>query len=291
LVLKSKEKGNLFTVEVKKPSLEISNLNFENQLSSYIGILRIELGLLIGKKIQLYVDGKLFDKTGLILFEEIEFNRNSLKGLKFVELFNKESFELQNIINYAMDRIQQLKEIETTEALKQELLSKHHIDTIKDSIKSKLLLKFDERIIDNVLKDLEITVTDKNKTLKLETLIENESKKYGSFIKANTSGTTTSQLPIGKYVRETLNQLIFEDRISREEVEKLQRADYSKQTFDIQFAFLKKGFHPDSNERIRYWKNPVIINGEQFFVCSQWYEVPVNNDRPYYESWLKKMRR
>lgn len=289
LVLKSREKGNLFTVEVKKPSLEISNSDFEFQLSSYMGILRKELGILIGNKIQIYVDGKLFNKDGLILIEEIEFKRNSEKGLKFVELFKKENFDLQNIFDYSAEKIKQLKEIETAETIKQELLSKQYVDTIKNSIKSNLLQKYGERVIDKVLNDLEITVTDKNKTIELENIIENEPKKYGSFIKGNTSGANTSQLPIGKYVRETLNQLIIGNRISRDEIEKLQRADYSKQTFDIQFAFLKKRFPPDSKERIRYWKNPVVINGEQFFVCSQWYEVPANNDRPYYENWLKRM--
>ena len=291
LVLKSAEKGNLFIVEVKKPSLEISNSNFENQLSSYMGILRVEIGLLVGEKIQLYIDGKLFSKEGLILIEEIEFKRNSEKGLKFVELFKKENFELQNIIDYSTEKINQLKEIEIAETLKQNLLSKQYVDTIKNSIKSNLLQNYNEHVIDKVLNDLEITVTDKNKIVEPENVFEKEPKNYGSFIKSNSTRTNTSELPIGKYVKETLNQLIIEDRISRDEIEKLQRADYSKQTFDIQFSFLKKRFPPDSKERIRYWKNPVVINGEQFFVCSQWYEVPANNDRPYYESWLKRMRK
>lgn len=291
LVLKSVEKGNLFIVEVKKPSIEISNSNFKNQLSSYIGILRVEIGLLIGEKIQLYIDGKLFSKEGLILIEEIEFKRNSEKGLKFVELFKKENFELQNIIDYSTKKIQQLKEIESAETLKQNLLSKKYVDTIKNSIKSNLLQDYNERVIDKVLNDLEITVTDKNETVEMGNIYKKENKDYGSLIKNNAAGTITSQLPIGKYVKETLNQLIIENRISHIEIEKLQRADYSKQTFDIQFAFLKKRFPPDSKERIRYWKDPIAINGEQFFVCSQWYEVPANNDRPYYENWLRRMRK
>lgn len=291
LVLKSAEKGNLFVVEVKKPSLEISNSSFEHQLSSYMGILRIEIGLLVGEKIQLYLDGKLFNKVGLIRIEEIEFKRNSEKGLKFVNLFNKENFNIQNILDYATEKMERLKEIEIAEALRQELLSEQYADTIKNALKTNLLQTYKERVIDKALDGLYITVVDKNTIGELEHKIENEPKNHVPFIKNKVAGANKSELPIGKYVKETLSQLIVENRINRDEVEKLQRADYSKQTFDIQFSFLKKSFPLDSPERIRYWKDPVVIRGERFFVCSQWYEVPANNDRPYYESWLRRMRK
>jgi hypothetical protein len=90
-------------------------------------------------------------------------------------------------------------------------------------------------------------------------------------------------------VRKTFNALVQNNLIGSNEIEKLQRADYSKITFDIQFPFLAKE-NSTYYERARYWKNPYHINGEIFFACSQWYEVPANNDRPYYEDWLKKMQ-
>jgi hypothetical protein len=99
-----------------------------------------------------------------------------------------------------------------------------------------------------------------------------------------------SKLPIGKYVRETLNELIINNLINSDEIAELQREDYSKQTFDIQFPFLKKILNSKDPEWIRYWKPSVTINRERYFVCSQWYEVTANNDRPYYENWLKKMK-
>ncbi|MCZ2846212.1 MAG: type I restriction enzyme HsdR N-terminal domain-containing protein [Candidatus Bathyarchaeota archaeon] len=80
ILLKSKEKGNLFIIEVKKPSLEVDNSNFKGQLSSYMGIMRVELGILIGNKIQLFLDGKFFNKNGIVLIDEIEFKRDNEKG-------------------------------------------------------------------------------------------------------------------------------------------------------------------------------------------------------------------
>ena len=125
LILKSKEKGNLFIVEVKKPSLEIDNSTFKRQLSSYMGITRVELGILIGNKIQLFLDGKFFNKNGIVLIDEIEFNRDSEKGLKFVQLFSKENYSKENIENHAQEKIQQLKEIEDFKKLKNKILSEN----------------------------------------------------------------------------------------------------------------------------------------------------------------------
>ncbi|QTD38042.1 type I restriction enzyme HsdR N-terminal domain-containing protein [Polaribacter batillariae] len=105
LILKSKEEGNLFIVEVKKPSLEIDNSTFKGQLSSYMGITRVELGILIGNKIQLFLDGKFFNKNGIVLIDEIEFNRDNEKGLKFVQLFSKENYNKENIENHAQEKI------------------------------------------------------------------------------------------------------------------------------------------------------------------------------------------
>jgi superfamily I DNA and/or RNA helicase/transcription elongation GreA/GreB family factor/very-short-patch-repair endonuclease len=98
----------------------------------------------------------------------------------------------------------------------------------------------------------------------------------------------SEKIPIGKYVKSTFNEII--NVIDSPELVQLQRLEFSKDTFGIQFPFLKKAMKSDSSNPIRYWKYPVIILGESFYVCSEWYESESNNDRPGYETWLKKMR-
>jgi predicted transport protein len=99
-----------------------------------------------------------------------------------------------------------------------------------------------------------------------------------------------NKLAIGKYVNKTFREIV--DAIDKEEVEKLLNKDYSKVTFHIDFSFLIKNKENLPYEIIRrYYKVPVLILGESYFFCSQWFENSTNNDRPYYESWLKKMRR
>ncbi|MBA6154843.1 type I restriction enzyme HsdR N-terminal domain-containing protein [Gelidibacter maritimus] len=285
LVLRSKELGNLFIVEVKKPSFEIDNLTFKRQLSSYMGIMRVEFGILIGNKIRLFLDGKFFNQNGIVLIDEIEFKRDSEKGLKFVQLFSKETFNRENIENHAQEKIQELKEIKDFKRLKNQLLSENYHEKIVDYLRTELIKEYDEKIIEKVFKILEVKIENKTKIVPIENYEKRSRKKYNSFENSNSS----EKLPIGKYVRKTFNKLVSSNLIDRNEIDRLQRGDYSKVTFDIQFPFLAKE-NSAYYERARYWKNPYHINGEIYFVCSQWYEVSANNDRPYYEEWLRKMK-
>ena len=291
LVLKSKENGNLFIVEVKNPSIEIDNSTFKGQLSSYMGIMRLEIGLLIGNKIQIYLDGKFFNKNGIVLIDEIDFKRNNEKGLKFVQLFNKENYNSENIEKHAQEKIQQIKEIEDFKKLKNDLFSSEsYSKKLTDFLKAELLKEYSENIIEKIFKILEVKIENRNKTVEVENYsrVIRKNKEYISTNDYRMLNNTSGKLPIGKYVRKTFNKLVGERKIDNNEVEKMQRHDYSKATFDIQFPFLAKE-NSQYYERARYYKNPYHINGEIYFLCSQWYEVPANNDRPYYEEWLKKM--
>ena len=104
LILRSKDEGNLFVVEVKKPSLEIDNSTFKGQLSSYMRMVRVTEGILIGNKIQLFSDDESLNKDGIDLIVEIEFKRDNEKGLKFVELFSKENYSKENIEEYIQEK-------------------------------------------------------------------------------------------------------------------------------------------------------------------------------------------
>lgn len=97
-----------------------------------------------------------------------------------------------------------------------------------------------------------------------------------------------SELKIGKYVQKTFKEIIH--KIDTRELKNLQRADYSKQKLDIQYPFLLNVKESINQKPKRYWRDPVSIMGEFYYLCSEWYENESNNDRPYYDKWLKQMR-
>lgn len=93
-----------------------------------------------------------------------------------------------------------------------------------------------------------------------------------------------SELKIGQLVRLVLRPMLEKGQVSELEIKWMQDADYCKRTFDIQYPLLIK---TDAQKKeLRYYAEPLYINGERYRMCSEWYEVPANNDRPYLEKWL-----
>jgi hypothetical protein len=94
------------------------------------------------------------------------------------------------------------------------------------------------------------------------------------------------EMKIGLIVRTILRKRLEENRVSKEEIELMQTKEYSKKTFDIQFPLLQKAALTKGEKPARYYSTPLNIYGENYFLCSEWYEVPANNDRPYLIKWL-----
>jgi len=102
---------------------------------------------------------------------------------------------------------------------------------------------------------------------------------------------SVEKLPVGAFVRMTFSELVEKNKIDVHEIEKLQNSEYSKAIFDIQYPFLRKVQSSDKGKVNRYWKSPINIHGNNFFICSEWFESDNNNDRQYYEKWLNRMKK
>ncbi|WNH12551.1 hypothetical protein [Thalassobellus suaedae] len=85
-----------------------------------------------------------------------------------------------------------------------------------------------------------------------------------------------------------MHYLIENDLLDKNDIYLLQQESYSKNIFDIQYPMLKKALPSDGNNILRYWSGPVLIKGSRYFICSEWYEQPNNNDRPFFEAWYRK---
>ena len=94
------------------------------------------------------------------------------------------------------------------------------------------------------------------------------------------------EMKIGVWARTTLKKMFEKDEVSPEEVEQMQTARYSKETFGIQYPLLRKTSLSDGKKPPQYWAGAVEIYGDSYFICSEWYEKPQNNDRLYFMKWL-----
>jgi hypothetical protein len=71
-----------------------------------------------------------------------------------------------------------------------------------------------------------------------------------------------------------------------EEIKLMLTKDYSKSTFGIDFPLLILA--SEDCDSIRYYSKHLTISGVQYRLCSQWFEVQANNDRPFLLAWLGK---
>ncbi|EGT4599324.1 hypothetical protein DFW26_07650 [Clostridioides difficile] len=88
-------------------------------------------------------------------------------------------------------------------------------------------------------------------------------------------------MKIGEFVKKTLINLFENNKITYEEVEKMQTKEYSKIKFNLNYPLLSKQMIQDPYSRC--WASPIEIYGENYFVCSQWVE---KNNRYHFEKWL-----
>lgn len=93
-----------------------------------------------------------------------------------------------------------------------------------------------------------------------------------------------SNLKIGQVVRTALRSILESGIVSDEEIELLQKKSYSKKNFDIQYPLLVKTTQGSSP--VRYYADPIFINGVKYYLCSEWYEGSSNNDRPLLMKWM-----
>jgi len=163
IIIKSDD-TNLFVIEVKNPSADLKNPSYQNQLSSYMRMLRLNFGILIGNEIKIFVDGSLVGSNQSELLERISFKKDNPKGLNFINLFQKETFSNENIEQYIQKKIETIKENQTVENLRKEITTTEYSDYLKSKLKSKLLKEYNENIVEKILEDFKIKIYDSTQT-------------------------------------------------------------------------------------------------------------------------------
>lgn len=96
------------------------------------------------------------------------------------------------------------------------------------------------------------------------------------------------KLKIGKIANIILRSILESKIVDENELTRLQNAEYSKKFFDIQYPLLKKIEGDYDKKILHYYKQPILIKGTIYLLCSEWYESHQNNDRPYLLKWIEE---
>lgn len=94
-------------------------------------------------------------------------------------------------------------------------------------------------------------------------------------------------LRIGEIARFKLRPLLASGRVDAAEIKRLTDGWYCKRKFDLDYPLLSKNRY-DGRGHSRYYSEAIWINGEYFYLCSEWYESPTNNDRPSLLRWMRE---
>jgi hypothetical protein len=154
---------------------------------------------------------------------------------------------------------------------------------------------FADEIVRPVLESA-TTVADTSELLlrarQLLALCERPARQHRSM--RNGADTREREEGIGAHVRATMADLAESGRLTPEIVANLSNARYSRTEFNLAHPFLKpvdpyldrrKQQH-DCNGYSRYWKHPLKIAGNEFFMCSQWFDW----QRTAFDQWVRDLR-
>lgn len=93
-----------------------------------------------------------------------------------------------------------------------------------------------------------------------------------------------SESKIGEIAQKFLRKALEDGKATEEEIRSMQTKDYSKKEFGINYPLLVLAGEKD--KPARYYADALLIRNVKYYLCSEWYEISTNNDRPFLIKWL-----
>ena len=152
-------------IEIKRPS-NIQNERQENQLMSYMRQLKLNVGLYIGEKIQLYYDIPNDGENPICVFTA-EFKKEDVNGSIICDLLTYDKFNLEKIETFCNEQYKKIQARNNLHRRVSEFLSegngvKNMISLLKDKFTAE---GFEESAINEEFANLTLTVHYENKSI------------------------------------------------------------------------------------------------------------------------------
>lgn len=119
-ILIQKDDKKQFVIEVKRP-LHTQIAKDRDQLVSYMRQLKLKAGVYIGEHIEIFYDQP--DSENAVSVLTIPLELNNKRGTRFVELFSKDRFSKETLVQFCEDRIKELRHKESLNKIKEHLIS------------------------------------------------------------------------------------------------------------------------------------------------------------------------
>ena len=161
-ILIQKDDKKQFVIEVKRP-LHTQIAKDRDQLVSYMRQLKLKAGIYIGEHIEIFYDQP--DSENAVSVLSIPLELDNKRGARFVELFSKDRFSKEAIVQFCEDRIKEMRHQESLNKIKDHLITDAQ-GQITEGMKMYLMEKygntFSESDIVGMLASLNFTATPKD---------------------------------------------------------------------------------------------------------------------------------
>lgn len=278
-------------IELKRYNLSKSK-NYEEQLLNYMGHtnLHISLGVLICDKLYIYWRNFAENKTDCL---EIPFEEDNELGIKFVELFCKQNFDLEKIHNFIRDKNNSKTNIEN---IKREITK----ELIEKLLRQHFSSEYSEEDFDKAFSGIDIEIGKKQHFVVNNVRPTEKTIEKNPAITGNASETVcikgvkipvyrSSEQTVQDFIKQTLRTLFDNNLLSSEEIKRMQDKDYSAKTFGIQFPLLQADFNKTViSGHSRYWTTFRVSN---FYVCLFWWKGSSGVYDANIASWLRRLER
>ena len=119
-ILIQKDDKKQFVIEVKRP-LHTQIVKDRDQLVSYMRQLKLKAGIYIGEHIEIFYDQP--DSENAVSVLSIPLELDNKRGVRFVELFSKDRFSKEAIVQFCEDRIKEMRHLESLNKIKDHLIT------------------------------------------------------------------------------------------------------------------------------------------------------------------------
>jgi hypothetical protein len=159
IIIKPYDEQPIFVVELKKQNITISERNVE-QLISYMRLLKVKFGILLGDNLQVYYDLPN-DNRPPSKVNEISFIEDSSEGINFIKLLSKNEYSCKKLQRYCEDILVNQEKYENFQKYINLLCSDKGTEIIINLIKEKFSSEYSEEIITDIMNEISINISRK----------------------------------------------------------------------------------------------------------------------------------
>lgn len=301
-IVVSNGQENLYVIELKKPSTSFADRNAD-QLISYMRLLRLTCGILLGDSIRVFYDTP-DNQNDPVEIIDIPLESGNTDGAKLLDVIKHADFSQQRLADYCENRMRLIDARRNADELARMLCSSKGNDFITSAVRAAIVEANSEEIANLVIGELTFSARRKSdpaivrspvpatRSPAIPTQASHKRERYKKYQWDPNEKVDALELhpregeSFQDYVRRTMQLAFSNHMLTDEDIRLLQDLSYSKRTFGLGYPVLVEGSENvyDRSGRRRYWKDPIYRN---YYCCNDWWKDKIPMHQKLFTKWVE----